>query len=111
MDDDVAKFGQTFQEFMERMTTAASAGQRSPIAEKFGRHLRVEDLSVLPIVSDAHPAYDHVNVQVALSAYLDAEGRRYELIGLTGSARHHGSMSDISRWLVTRACAWGRWTS
>lgn len=95
MDDDVAKFGQTFQDFMERMTTAASAGQRSPIAEKFGRHLGVEDLSVLPIVSDAHPAYDHVNVQVALSAYLDAEGRRYELIGLTGSARHHGSMSDI----------------
>jgi cell division protease FtsH len=94
MDDDVAQFAQSFQQFMERMTHAAQASQPSPIRDLLDGHLGTE-CSTLPVVSDAFPPYDHVNVQVALSAYLDADGRTHELVGLSGHQRHFESLADL----------------
>jgi cell division protease FtsH len=50
---------------------------------------------MLPVVSQTFAPYDHANVQVALSAYLQAEGRSHELVGLTGHQRHFESLSDL----------------
>jgi cell division protease FtsH len=94
MEDEVARFGRLFQAFMERMTQAAAAAQDSPVRDRLDRHLGV-DHSTLPVLSQSFAPYDHVNVQVALTAYLHAEGRSYELVGLTGQQRHFESLSDL----------------
>lgn len=57
-------------------------------------HLGV-DSSALSVVSTAFPPYDHVNVQVAITAFLEEEGRSHRLIGLTGQQRHYSSLSDL----------------
>ena len=49
----------------------------------------------MPIISETFPPYDHANVAVAIDAYLDADDRSYELIGLSGQQRHSGSLSDL----------------
>src|SRR5207247_956634 len=41
------------------------------------------------------PPYDHVNVQVAITALLEQEGRSHELMGLTGQSRHFATFSDL----------------
>jgi cell division protease FtsH len=92
--DDIARFGQLFQTFMEQMTQASLAAQRSALRERLDLHLGT-DSAALPVVSDSFAAYDHVNVQVALSAYLAENGRRHELVGLTGQQRHFESLSDL----------------
>jgi cell division protease FtsH len=94
MDDDVSQFAQSFQQFMARMSHAAQASQPSPIRDLLDGHLGTE-CSTLPVVSDTFPSYDHVNVQVALSAYLDEDGRRHELVGLSGHQRHFESLADL----------------
>jgi hypothetical protein len=94
MDDDVARFAQRFQEFLERMTVAAQAARTSPIRDLLEAHLGTE-CSTLPVVSDAFPPYDHVNVQIALSAYLEADGRTHQLVGLSGHQRHFESLADL----------------
>ncbi|WP_134767654.1 ATP-binding protein [Nocardioides sp. 1609] len=43
----------------------------------------------LPVVEDAWPAYEHVNVQRALDAWLAEPGREHTMVGLTGY-RHRG---------------------
>jgi cell division protease FtsH len=92
--DDIARFGRLFQTFMEQMTYASLAAQRSALRDRLDRHLGV-DSGALPVVADSFAAYDHVNVQVALSAYLAADGRGHELVGLTGQQRHFESLSDL----------------
>jgi cell division protease FtsH len=94
MDDDVSQFAHSFQRFMERMIHAAQPSEPSPIRGLLDDHLGTE-CSTLPVVSDAFPPYDHVNVQVALSAYLEEDGRRHELVGLSGHQRHFESLADL----------------
>jgi cell division protease FtsH len=92
--DDIDQFGRLFQKFMEQMTYASLATHRSALRDRLDRHLGT-DSAALPVVSDSFAAYDHVNVQVALSAYLAADGRGHELVGLTGQQRHFESLSDL----------------
>ncbi len=79
---------------MARITEVAAAAQRSPLRDRLERHLG-GDCAMLPVVSQSFAPYDHANVQVALSAYLQAEGRSHELVGLTGHQRHFESLSDL----------------
>ena len=102
MDPEVGEFGRLFQRFLERMSHAAQEEQTSPLRDLLDAHLG-EDCSTLPVVSESFMPYDHVNVQVAVDAYLAEEGRRSELHGATGQQRHYGSFSDLiqqSRWNV-----------
>jgi hypothetical protein len=71
--DDIARFGQLFQAFMEGMTQAPVAAQPSALRGRLDRHLGA-DGATLPVISDSFAAYDHVNVQVALSAFLAGTG-------------------------------------
>ncbi len=102
MDLDVGEFARLFQGFVEQMSRAARVGQGSPLRELHDSHVG-EDCSALPVVSESFMPYDHVNVQVAVDAYLAQEGRSFELHGATGQQRHYGSFSDLiqqSRWDV-----------
>jgi cell division protease FtsH len=94
--DDIARFGQLFQAFMEGMTRASPAAQQSALRDRLDRHLGT-DSATLPVISDSFAACDHVNVQVALSAYLAEDRRSHELVGLTGQQRHFQSLSELIR--------------
>ena len=100
MDPDVGEFGRVFQRFLEQMGRAAHEGQTSPLRALLDEHLG-EDCSTVPVVSETFMPHDHVNVQVAVDAYLAERGRRFELHGATGQQRHYASFSDLiqqSRW-------------
>jgi hypothetical protein len=94
VDEDLPTFARTFQGFLEAMSRAAGEGRPSPIRELLDRHLE-EDASVLPVIEERYAAYDHVNLQVALSAFLEGDGRTHELVGLTGQERRWMSLSDL----------------
>jgi cell division protease FtsH len=93
-EEEVARFGRTFQEFMLRISQMAGTTTDSAVRDLIDRHLQV-DTEALPVVSQSFPSYDHVNVQVAMSAYLGATGRSHELVGFIGQQRHYGSLSDV----------------
>src|SRR5438552_9251467 len=91
-DEEVAAFAEIFQRFLESMSVAR--GGTSPLRELLDQHLGA-DSSSIPVVSNAFFSYDHVNVQVAIDAYLGGEDREGRLVGLTGQQRHHASLSDM----------------
>jgi hypothetical protein len=94
MDQDMSGFARTFRDFMEQMTELAFAEARSPVRERLDAHLGV-DTSEIPVVAGSFDAWDHANVQVAMTAWLAEPGRSHDLLGLMGQQRHFGSMSDL----------------
>jgi DNA polymerase III delta prime subunit len=87
------------------MTRLAYAEARSEVRDLLDAHLG-HDTTDVPIVAASFPAWDHVNVQVAITAWLAEPGRAHELFGLMGQQRHFGSMSDViemDRHAVVRA--------
>ena len=48
----------------------------------------------LPVAEQQWPAYEHVNVQAALDAWLAEPGREHQIIGVAGH-RHHGSLGFV----------------
>jgi ATPase family associated with various cellular activities (AAA) len=94
MDDESTRFARSFQRFIEAMALSASNDAISPVRTLLDEHLGV-DSSMIPVISDSFPAYDHVNVQVALTKFLEGDGRTHRLVGLTGHQRHFASFSDL----------------
>jgi cell division protease FtsH len=94
VDEDVRRFSQLFERFMERMTDMAASHAASPVRQLIDAHLGT-DSTRLAVISETFAPYDHVNVQVGLSAYLSAEGRSHELVGVVGHQRHFDSLSDL----------------
>jgi DNA polymerase III delta prime subunit len=101
---ELERFANTFQRFMEQMGHVAQGDRTSPVRALIDGHVGA-DTSMVPILTESFPAWDHVNLQVALSAWLAVEGRSHELIGLTGQQRHYSSLSDMldaSQWMGVR---------
>jgi hypothetical protein len=94
MDEDVSAFASDFQRFLIAMSTAAATTQESPVRDLLDRHLG-DRSEVLPVVAEGYASYDHVNLQVALDAFVAAEGRTSEVIGLSGQQRRWMSLSDL----------------
>ena len=92
--EEVERFAVTFRRFAEAMSQAAPKEGTSAPRELIDEHAGVAT-EMTPILSESFAAWDHVNVQVALSAWLASEGRTHELIGLTGQQRHYSSLSDM----------------
>jgi cell division protease FtsH len=94
VDDEVSRFANTFSRFLASMSRAVESTRDSPIRDLLDGHLGA-DASVLPVVSEGYPSYDHANLQVALDAYLEGDGRTSELIGLSGQQRRWMSLPDL----------------
>ena len=75
--------GRLWRRMARRLLGAARAEDAAhpprPLAGHLGPHV-----AELPVVGDAWPPYEHVNLQVALDHWLSMEGRSHQLIGLTG---------------------------
>lgn len=90
----MAEFARTFNEFLGSMSRVAAVDRVSPVRALIDGHLG-EGSAMFPIVAEGFPNYDHVNVQVALRAYLAGEGREHELVGLAGQQRRWMSLADL----------------
>ncbi len=82
---DVGRYGRLL---VDRFVTHARSAQQPTFRSIIGAHLDtgVDDLAV---VEEAWPAFEHVNVQAALDAWLGVEGRTHQIIGLV-DYRHRG---------------------
>jgi cell division protease FtsH len=94
MDKDVAEFAALFQRFLQQMTEAETDQRPSDLRTLIDHHLRAESAG-LPVVGQSFMAFDHANVQVALTAYLAQPEATCETLGLSGQSRHFGSFSDL----------------
>ncbi|MBA2956521.1 ATP-binding protein [Nocardioides sp. CGMCC 1.13656] len=82
---DLRKYG---QQLVRRFVAQARAAEQPTIASVVGDHLGLPPTD-LAVVDETWPAYEHVNVQAALDAWLDAADA-HEVHGLT-EYRHRGS--------------------
>jgi len=47
------------------------------------------------VAEETWPGYEHVNVQAGLDAWLAADGRRSELVGVLGFRHHHFGLAEL----------------
>jgi hypothetical protein len=74
-------FGASFQTFMERM--AAQAPTEEPEIRRRIREHFDTDPAGLPVVAEQFARHEHVNLHLALEAYMTEPGREGEVIGVT----------------------------
>jgi hypothetical protein len=88
-----ADIGRLARRLMRRAVAAARAGEESA-----GR-LLVDHLgpqaAELPVAKGSWPAYDQVNVQTALNAWLSEPGRTHRLVGLTDYHHSDFGLADM----------------
>ena len=87
-------FARAFQRFLEVVNEVASEGDGAPLRAALEAHLGQDPL-VLPVVSDRYASFEHVNVQVALDAWLEERAGTHELVGLRGEHHYHMSLADL----------------
>jgi hypothetical protein len=82
---DLARYGRML---VRRFVSEARTADQPTCRSLLGEHLEMPPAG-LPVVEEHWPAYEHVNVQAALDAWLAEAGRSHRLVGLTGY-RHRG---------------------
>ena len=75
------RLASVFAQFVKQVAGLAAA-QTSPLLERLRSHLAAE-LAQLPVTVEQFDSFDLPNLQVALDAYLAADGRSAELLGVT----------------------------
>jgi cell division protease FtsH len=94
MEEDVSDFASLFQRFLQQMAEAGGEQGPSALRGLIDAHLGTESEG-LAMVAGGFLAFDHANVQIALTHYLSQEGVTHEILGLSGQARHYGSFADL----------------
>jgi hypothetical protein len=89
---DVAKLARRTR---RRIVRTARAADRPTFTKLLAAHLG--DLQDLEVVEESWPTYEHVNVQVALNAWLSDEGRDHELIGMADFRHREFGLADLLR--------------
>jgi hypothetical protein len=80
---ELADVGRLARRLVDRAVQTART-EDQPLRRLLLDHLG-PDAAALPTVSATWPSYDHVNVQVGLEAWLEADGeRQHEVFGITG---------------------------
>ena len=87
---DVGRYGRRLvTRFVEQAREADRPRFASMLTEHLGR-----PADQLPVAEQQWPAYEHVNVQAALDAWLAEPGREHQIVGVAGH-RHHGSLGFV----------------
>ena len=83
-------------------TVAAARAEEQSVGKLLAEHLAA-DAATLPVATGAWPAYDQVNVQTGLDAWLAEPGRTHRLVGLTQYRHRDFGLAD----LLQRGQPWG----
>jgi ATPase family associated with various cellular activities (AAA) len=70
--------------------------EESPLRARLRDHLGC-DPAELPVVSKGIPLWERANLQVALDAYLEADGRSHEYIGLSAQRGWHMGLAELAQ--------------
>ena len=92
---ELADVGRLARRLMRRAVSAART-EDAPIEGLLRGHFGATPRG-MPVVSEAWPAYEHVNIQVGLDAWLAAPGRTHELVGLTGFRHMDFGLADLTQ--------------
>ena len=87
---DVGRYG---RRLVTRFVEQAREADRPRFASMLTEHLGVP-ADQLPVAEQQWPAYEHVNVQAALDAWLAEPGREHRIVGVAGH-RHHGPLGFV----------------
>ncbi len=79
-----------------RRAVWAARTEDAPIEGLLRGHFGATARSI-PVVSEAWPGYEHVNVQMGLDAWLAAAGRSHKLVGLTGFQHTDFGLADLTQ--------------
>ena len=90
---EVADIGRLARRFMARTVAAARAEEES-VSRLLGEHLGAQ-AAAMPLARGSWPAYDQVNVQTGLDAWLAEPGRSHELVGLTNYRHRDFGLADL----------------
>jgi hypothetical protein len=90
---DVAKLARRAQ---RRVVATARADDQETFRRLFAEHLGVDGESAT-LVKESWAAYDHVNVQAGLDAWLAEPGRTHRVVGVTNSRHHDIGFSELVR--------------
>jgi cell division protease FtsH len=77
------------------LAVAAARGDDDPVRRALASHLGAAAAG-WPVVTASWPAFDQVNVQAGLDAWLAGPGLRHELLGLTGVRRGPLDLADLT---------------
>ena len=88
-----ADIGKLARRLMQRTVAAARAGEES-VGRLLTDHLGAQ-AATLPVTKGTWPAYDQVNVQTGLDAWLAEPGRTHRLAGLTDYRHHDFGLADL----------------
>ena len=77
------------------LAVAAARGDDAPVRRVLASHLGPQAAG-WPVVSASWPAFDQVNVQAGLDAWLAGPGLRHELLGLTGVRGGPLDLADLA---------------
>ena len=88
------EFARAFVRLMADVHRLAPPERDSPLLQRLRDHLG-DDPGQVPVVGEAFPMFDHVNVQIGLDALLAAAGRQHELVGIAGQHGMHMGLSEL----------------
>ena len=77
------------------LAVAAARGDDAPVRRALASHLGPQAAG-WPVATASWPAFDQVNVQAGLDAWLAGPGLRHELLGLTGVRRGPLDLADLT---------------
>jgi hypothetical protein len=89
---ELADIGRLARRVMQRTVAAARADEES-VARLLAGHLNSD--ATPPVARGSWPAYDQVNVQTGLDAWLAAPGRTHQLVGLTRYRHRDFGLADL----------------
>ena len=93
---ELADLGRLWRHMARGLLGAARVEDSPTLPGTLAAHLGPH-VGELPVVGDAWPPYEHVNLQVALDQWLAMEGRSHQLIGLTGFQNRMFTLADLSQ--------------
>ncbi len=77
------------------VAVSAARGHDAPVRRALATHLGPR-AGGWPVITASWPAFDQVNVQAAVDAWLGDPGVRHELLGLTGVRHGHVDLADLT---------------
>jgi len=89
-----------------RVVGAARDEDRLTFRKLLIDHLRTEP-ETLDVIQETWPAYDHVNVQAGLDAWLDNVDRTHQIVGVVNHRHREFGLSDLMRDIPTHGPAPG----
>src|SRR5262249_56983726 len=91
---ELADIGRLARRAMRGMVRAARADEGPSLASRLREHLAGAGPE-LAVIEESWPPYEHVNVQAGLDAWLDTDGRKHEILGVTGFQHQMFGLAEL----------------